>query len=290
MKPLRIMGAIVFMFMASFSQAKNTLLIVVNDHLGTPQMLVDKNNHVVWQAEYDEFGKADILIEEVEFNMRLPGQYYDKETSLHYNYYRDYDPSLGRYVQSDPIGLRGGINTYAYVYNNPIRHTDPLGLLPPQDNPGYNQIFNNIQTAEGIYDPRTFKELVQNGGNWDYKQQTKHQVPRTQNYEAFGNYNYGLTGAATSLFSLETLLREAGQAQCQAGTSSSAFGTPKSGFPYGDDYNDQYWIMQGYLDYTMGLYGNPKDSVTIITTISDWYSSKKASNSCGNSCSVWGVR
>jgi RHS repeat-associated protein len=122
------MCVITFVFMASFAQAKNTLLIVVNDHLGTPQMLVDKNNHVVWQAEYDEFGKAEILIEEVEFNMRLPGQYYDKESGLHYNYYRDYDPSLGRYVQSDPIGLRGGINTYAYVGGNPLSYVDPLGL------------------------------------------------------------------------------------------------------------------------------------------------------------------
>ena len=61
--------------------------------------------------------------------LRFPGQYADKETNLHYNYFRDcYDPALGRYCQSDPIGLRGGINTYAYALSDPLRKVDPLGL------------------------------------------------------------------------------------------------------------------------------------------------------------------
>jgi RHS repeat-associated protein len=62
------------------------------------------------------------------YNLRFPGQYFDAETETHYNYFRDYDPSLGRYVQSDPIGLKGGTNTFGYANGNPAGLSDRYGL------------------------------------------------------------------------------------------------------------------------------------------------------------------
>ena len=107
-----------------------------SDHLGTPRMLTDEDGQVVWSADYDPFGKATISTASVELPYRLPGQYFDAETGTHYNYLRDYDPGTGRYITSDPIGLQGGLNTYAYALNNPLSSIDPLGLSENNTNQG----------------------------------------------------------------------------------------------------------------------------------------------------------
>ncbi|WP_089725806.1 RHS repeat-associated core domain-containing protein [Candidatus Thiosymbion oneisti] len=111
-----------------------TLYYIHTDHLGTPRLVSDQNQTLVWRWISDPFGKAtpnqdpDGNGTSFVLNLRFPGQYFDAETERHYNYFRDYDPAIGRYVQSDPIGLGGGLNTYAYVGGNPLFWIDPFGL------------------------------------------------------------------------------------------------------------------------------------------------------------------
>lgn len=99
------------------------------DHLGTPQAMTDASGATVWKADYEPFGKATVKVGKIENNLRFPGQYYNRETGLHYNYFRDYDPTTGRYTEFDVIGLRGGLNGYLYANANPLSFTDPLGLV-----------------------------------------------------------------------------------------------------------------------------------------------------------------
>ncbi len=99
------------------------------DHLGTPTLLTNQSGKVVADIEAMPFGETFVEYAEVEYNKRFPGQYKDTETGLHYNYFRDYDPSTGRYVQSDPIGLGDGLNTYVYVGGNPVIFIDSDGLF-----------------------------------------------------------------------------------------------------------------------------------------------------------------
>ena len=106
---------------------------VHTDHLGTPRAITDAGT-VIWRWESDPFGSTaaqedpdgDLTV--FTYNLRFPGQYYDSESGLHYNYFRTYDPSTGRYLESDPIGLTGGLNTYGYVSGNPLSYVDPYGL------------------------------------------------------------------------------------------------------------------------------------------------------------------
>jgi len=131
--------------------ANNQHYFIYVDHLNSPRAITDRTGRVVWRWDSDPFGAADENEDHDRddhhafsskkadedpdrdgqrfvYNLRFPGQYYDKETGLFYNYFRDYDSETGRYIESDPIGLAGGINTYGYVGGNPVNFIDPLGL------------------------------------------------------------------------------------------------------------------------------------------------------------------
>ncbi|MCU7886525.1 MAG: RHS domain-containing protein, partial [Candidatus Thiodiazotropha sp. (ex Lucinoma annulata)] len=100
-----------------------------NDHLGMPQQLIQKNGAKVWGGEFRAFGELVTESGTWGNRLRFPGQYFDQETGNYYNYFRDYDPTSGRYVQEDPVGLYAGLNTYNYVSANPIVNGDPEGLI-----------------------------------------------------------------------------------------------------------------------------------------------------------------
>jgi len=141
----------------SAGAVSTTVSYVHNDHLGTPQTMTDGTGSVVWRATHDPFGKADIDVSSNQsLNIRFPGQYYDQETQLHYNYYRYYDPSISRYLTIDPrgalldfssperkIAVQMGVENpadksfdyinhgYNYVDNNPVMSIDPTGEIDP---------------------------------------------------------------------------------------------------------------------------------------------------------------
>jgi RHS repeat-associated protein len=108
--------------------SQGQLVFFHNDHLGTPQLMTNQDQQTVWQGDYLPFGDVSPHIAQVENPIRFPGQYFDGESGTYYNYFRDYDVGVGRYLQSDPIGLNGGLNTYGYVGGNPLIYTDPYGL------------------------------------------------------------------------------------------------------------------------------------------------------------------
>ena len=115
------------------SGATSTIAYVTADQLGTPRVITDARGNTLWQWAYqgNAWGEVVPAGTGYTYNLRFLGQYFDAETGLNYNAHRDYDSTVGRYVQSDPLGLTGGISTYAYVLSNPLRFTDRRGLDDP---------------------------------------------------------------------------------------------------------------------------------------------------------------
>jgi RHS repeat-associated protein len=99
-----------------------------SDHLGTPRIGTNASKQITWRNRSDAFGIAALSGSAV-VRLRFPGQLSLGVAGLNYNYYRDYDPKVGRYLESDPIGQFGGLNTYGYTEQNPTNSSDPLGLF-----------------------------------------------------------------------------------------------------------------------------------------------------------------
>ena len=103
------------------------LFFIHADHLARPQKITDASRTVVWDGVFAPFGEIHAITGSIVNVLMFPGQVYDPETSLSQNWHRDYDANIGRYLQSDPIGLEGGFNTYAYVGGNPTIRVDRDG-------------------------------------------------------------------------------------------------------------------------------------------------------------------
>ncbi len=133
---------------------------------GAPEELTDTEGNVVWETHYQIWGNtvrevyAETEHTPVEQNLRYQGQYLDRETGLHYNTFRYYDPDVGRFTTSDPIGLRGGLNLYQYA-PNPLSWIDPLGLTGEWVNP------KDINFSQRTISPHDYADIMSNNG-WDW--------------------------------------------------------------------------------------------------------------------------
>ncbi len=133
------------------------------DHLGLPLAMSDEHGRQVWQQQYGPFGERHPSAPKVgnraaDPRLRFPGQWIDHSTGLHYNLMRDYDPSSGRYLSPDPLGLRAGPNPYLYVGGDPLRHVDPSGLLLF----AFDGTFNDAGAQTNVW---KFAQLYRAGGN-----------------------------------------------------------------------------------------------------------------------------
>ena len=152
------------------------------DHLGTPLELTDQHGEMVWRADYQAWGQAQVRLSEaaqrrkLDTALRFQGQYLDVETGLHYNRYRYYDPQVGRFVSADPIGYAGGLNLYQYA-PNPIAWTDPLGLeskkpvLGSENNPFATSRAARVESMRQAKIPKSQQPISQfrNESGWEYR-------------------------------------------------------------------------------------------------------------------------
>ncbi|MBI0005063.1 RHS domain-containing protein [Gilliamella sp. W8126] len=118
---------------------------------GCPEELTDANGKILWECSFQLWGKRihEIEHEPIEQNLRYQGQYLDRETGLHYNTFRYYDPDIGRFTQPDPIGLLGGFNLYQYAPNG-FTWIDPLGLAALYDIGTYGSLNGTKHVGDNL--------------------------------------------------------------------------------------------------------------------------------------------
>ncbi|ELT4433025.1 RHS repeat protein [Escherichia coli] len=165
-------------------EGPNRILYFHTDVNGAPEEMTDSDGKIVWETGYQVWGNT---IQEkdhggVEQNLRYQGQYLDRETGLHYNLYRYYDPDVGRFMVTDPIGLRGGLNLYSYA-PNPLKYADPLGLTPcAVSNQKANRLLDSSETKVTVRSRSDAEQLFMDrylGHN--YKNMTGESGPSTKN-------------------------------------------------------------------------------------------------------------
>ena len=158
-----------------------------NEHLGTPQKLTDADGATVWSALYSSFGEAQVIpASTIENNLRFPGQYFDTETGLHYNFFRYYDPSIGKYITPDPIGIDSDLNLYNYCFSNPINIFDEEGLSAKEYGLCVAACYLGVKTAEliAMFDtdniPRELRRQFEKDIRKAYKKEIRNLTKRQQ--------------------------------------------------------------------------------------------------------------
>lgn len=134
------------------------LYSIHSDWLGAPHSMTDQNGTIVWAAQLSPLGYAQLLVEQIDLPLRLPGQYADPVTGWHHNGYRTYLPKQGHYLEPDPLGPIPGLQALGYARQQPRRYADPTGLvLFAFDGTRQNQSTNsNVQLFSQLYDGDSF--------------------------------------------------------------------------------------------------------------------------------------